>query len=45
MAAKNAKVASLTREKITVDMVIEVAQTTPLSNYRVLWLGDDRLEQ
>jgi hypothetical protein len=44
MAAENAKVASLVREKITVDMVIEMAQSTPLSNDRVLQLGDDGLE-
>jgi hypothetical protein len=45
MAAENAKVASLTREKITIYMVIEVVQTTPLSNDCVLQLGDDQLEQ
>ncbi len=45
MAAENAMVASLAREKIIVNMVIEVAQTTPLSNNCVLRLGDDLLEQ
>jgi hypothetical protein len=45
MAAENAKVASLTREKVTVNMVMEVAGTTPLSNDCVLRLGDDQLEQ
>jgi hypothetical protein len=35
MAAENAKVASSTRAKISVNMVIEVAQKTPLSNDRV----------
>jgi hypothetical protein len=44
MAAENAKVASLTWEKITVDMVTKLACTTSLSNDRVLRLGDDRLQ-
>jgi hypothetical protein len=41
MAAESAKVASLTWEKITVDMVTKLACTTNLSNDRVLRLGDD----
>jgi hypothetical protein len=45
MAAENAKVASLTREKITINMAVEVVKTTPLSNNHVLRLGDDQLEQ
>ena len=45
MTAENAKVASLTRGKITVNMVIEVAQMTPLSNGCILQLGDNKLEQ
>jgi hypothetical protein len=36
MAAESAKVASLTQEKITVDMVTKLACTTSLSNDRVL---------
>ena len=45
MAAENAKVASLNRDKIIIDMVIEVAQTTPFSNDPVLRLWDNWLEQ
>jgi hypothetical protein len=44
MAAESAKVASLTWEKITVDMVTKLACTTSLSNDRVLRLGDDQLQ-
>ncbi len=44
MAAESAKVASLTGEKITVDMVTKLACTTSLSNDRVLQLGDDQLQ-
>ncbi len=44
MVAESAKVASLTREKITVDMVTKLACTTSLSNDRVLQLGDDQLQ-
>jgi hypothetical protein len=45
MAPENAKVAILTWDKITIDIVIKVARTTPLSNDCDLQLGDDRLEQ
>ncbi len=44
MTAESAKVASLTQEKITVNMVTMLACTTSLSNDRVLRLSDDRLQ-
>ncbi len=44
MVAESAKVASLTWEKITVDMVTKLVCTTSLLNDRVLRLGDDQLQ-
>jgi hypothetical protein len=39
--AESTKMVSLTREKITVDMVTKLACTTSLSDDKVLRLGDD----
>jgi hypothetical protein len=44
MAAEMPKVASLTWEKVTVNMVTMLACTTSLSNDSVYQLGDDQLE-